>query len=108
MSANANAKQLAALSDFGYHVGLAFQVIDDILDVTGSDSGLAIDPDRIITAQRRRADGSFEPISVVGLSESSSLIAAIPSRDGTRACRTDGRTASRHRAATASRPGASR
>ncbi|MBT5925191.1 MAG: polyprenyl synthetase family protein, partial [Verrucomicrobia bacterium] len=26
--------QLAALSDFGYHVGLAFQVIDDILDVT--------------------------------------------------------------------------
>ncbi len=34
MSANCPPAQLQALSDFGYHVGLAFQVIDDILDVT--------------------------------------------------------------------------
>ena len=34
MSANCTPRQLAALTDFGYHVGLAFQVIDDILDVT--------------------------------------------------------------------------
>ena len=34
MSANCSARQLKALTDFGYHVGLAFQVIDDILDVT--------------------------------------------------------------------------
>ena len=34
MSANCTSAQLAALTDFGYHVGLAFQVIDDILDVT--------------------------------------------------------------------------
>ena len=34
MSANCSATQLQALTDFGYHVGLAFQVIDDILDVT--------------------------------------------------------------------------
>ncbi|MFT5410044.1 MAG: geranylgeranyl diphosphate synthase type II [Verrucomicrobiales bacterium] len=34
MSANATPKQLQALSDFGYSLGLAFQVIDDILDVT--------------------------------------------------------------------------
>jgi geranylgeranyl diphosphate synthase, type II len=34
MSANATAKQLAALTDFGQALGLAFQVIDDILDVT--------------------------------------------------------------------------
>ncbi len=34
MSANCPPAQLRALSDFGYHVGLAFQVIDDILDVT--------------------------------------------------------------------------
>jgi geranylgeranyl diphosphate synthase type II len=34
MSANCTAAQLRALTDFGYHVGLAFQVIDDILDVT--------------------------------------------------------------------------
>jgi len=34
MSANCTPVQLGALSDFGYHVGLAFQVVDDILDVT--------------------------------------------------------------------------
>ncbi len=34
MSANATPKQLKALTDFGYALGLAFQVIDDILDVT--------------------------------------------------------------------------
>jgi len=34
MSANATPTQLRALSDFGYALGLAFQVIDDILDVT--------------------------------------------------------------------------
>lgn len=34
MSANCSSAQLKALTDFGYHVGLAFQVIDDILDVT--------------------------------------------------------------------------
>jgi geranylgeranyl diphosphate synthase type II len=34
MSANANAKQLYAITDFGRSLGLAFQVIDDILDVT--------------------------------------------------------------------------
>lgn len=34
MSADCSARQLQALTDFGYNVGLAFQVIDDILDVT--------------------------------------------------------------------------
>jgi len=34
MSANCTPGELKALTDFGYHVGLAFQVIDDILDVT--------------------------------------------------------------------------
>lgn len=34
MSANCSAVELQALTDFGYNVGLAFQVIDDILDVT--------------------------------------------------------------------------
>src|SRR5881409_346797 len=34
MSANCTVEQLKALSDFGYHVGLAFQIIDDILDIT--------------------------------------------------------------------------
>ena len=34
ISANANAKQLGAITKFGRALGLAFQVIDDILDVT--------------------------------------------------------------------------
>jgi len=34
MSANAPEKELKALTRFGYALGLAFQVIDDILDVT--------------------------------------------------------------------------
>ena len=34
MSANATPMQMSALSDFGFALGLAFQVIDDILDVT--------------------------------------------------------------------------
>ena len=34
MSVNCTSRQLKALTDFGYNVGLAFQVIDDILDVT--------------------------------------------------------------------------
>lgn len=36
MSANCTPAKLQALTDFGYNVGLAFQVIDDILDVTQS------------------------------------------------------------------------
>ena len=34
MSGNCSSAQLQALTDFGYHVGLAFQIIDDILDIT--------------------------------------------------------------------------
>lgn len=40
MSANCSSAQLEALTDFGYHVGLAFQVIDDILDVTQTTEAL--------------------------------------------------------------------
>src|SRR5438093_8613848 len=34
MSANADAKKLSAITRFGQQLGLAFQIIDDILDVT--------------------------------------------------------------------------
>ncbi|MGY8688445.1 MAG: polyprenyl synthetase family protein, partial [Verrucomicrobiales bacterium] len=40
MSANASAKQLDAITRFGVALGLAFQVIDDILDVTQSSEQL--------------------------------------------------------------------
>ncbi len=35
--ANANDEQLAALDQYGQHLGLAFQVVDDLLDVSGSE-----------------------------------------------------------------------
>jgi len=34
--AGANQEQFAVLSDYGTHIGLAFQIVDDILDVVGS------------------------------------------------------------------------
>jgi geranylgeranyl diphosphate synthase, type II len=38
--AGADAEQLAALTGFGEHVGLAFQIVDDILDVEQSSEAL--------------------------------------------------------------------
>jgi geranylgeranyl diphosphate synthase type II len=36
LSAGASEAQLAALTDFGRYLGLAFQIVDDLLDVTAS------------------------------------------------------------------------
>jgi geranylgeranyl diphosphate synthase type II len=36
----ANQQQFAALSSYGMHIGLAFQIVDDILDVVGSTESL--------------------------------------------------------------------
>lgn len=52
MSANCTTAQLKALSDFGYHVGLAFQVIDDILDVTKTTEELGKTAGKDIHAQK--------------------------------------------------------
>ncbi|MBN9692132.1 MAG: polyprenyl synthetase family protein [Verrucomicrobia bacterium] len=52
MSANCTPAQLQALTDFGYHVGLAFQVIDDILDVTQSTETLGKTAGKDVTAQK--------------------------------------------------------
>jgi len=35
---------LSAFSDFGYHLGISFQIVDDILDVTGDISGMGKTP----------------------------------------------------------------
>jgi len=52
MSANCTSAQLRALTDFGYHVGLAFQVIDDILDVTQTSEQLGKTAGKDTAAQK--------------------------------------------------------
>jgi geranylgeranyl diphosphate synthase type II len=52
MSANASVKQLAAITKFGRALGLAFQVIDDILDVTQTSEKLGKSAGKDITAKK--------------------------------------------------------
>jgi geranylgeranyl diphosphate synthase type II len=52
MSANADAKKLAAITKFGRALGLAFQVIDDILDVTQTTEKLGKSAGKDIAAQK--------------------------------------------------------
>jgi geranylgeranyl diphosphate synthase type II len=62
--AGANAAQLAALSAYGEHVGLAFQIVDDILDVEESSEALGK------TAGKDAAQGKITFPAVYGLEES--------------------------------------
>jgi geranylgeranyl diphosphate synthase type II len=52
MSASATPAQLAALTTFGESLGLAFQVIDDILDVTQSSEKLGKSAGKDVAAQK--------------------------------------------------------
>lgn len=52
MSANASPKQLAAVTRFGRALGLAFQVVDDILDVTQTSEKLGKSAGKDIAAQK--------------------------------------------------------
>lgn len=52
MSANATPTQLSAISDFGRALGLAFQVIDDILDVTQTSEKLGKSAGKDIAAHK--------------------------------------------------------
>jgi geranylgeranyl diphosphate synthase type II len=52
MSANATPAQLRALTTFGRSLGLAFQVIDDILDVTQTSEKLGKSAGKDIAAQK--------------------------------------------------------
>jgi geranylgeranyl diphosphate synthase type II len=67
MSANCSPRQLAALTDFGYHVGLAFQVIDDILDVTQTSEKLGKTAGKDTKAQKATYP------SIVGLEKSKKI-----------------------------------
>ena len=52
MAANATAKQLAAITAFGRALGLAFQVIDDILDVTQTSEKLGKSAGKDVAAKK--------------------------------------------------------
>jgi geranylgeranyl diphosphate synthase type II len=52
MSANATTRQLAAVTAFGRALGLAFQVIDDILDVTQTSEKLGKSAGKDLAAQK--------------------------------------------------------
>jgi len=52
MSANATAKQLASITAFGRALGLAFQVIDDILEVTQTSEKLGKSAGKDLAAQK--------------------------------------------------------
>jgi geranylgeranyl diphosphate synthase, type II len=66
MSANANPKQLHAITDFGRALGLAFQVIDDILDVTQTSEKLGKSAGKDVAAKKATYP------SVIGLEKSRS------------------------------------
>lgn len=67
MSANCRPKELAALTDFGSRVGLAFQIVDDVLDVTQSTKQLGK------TAGKDAAKKKSTYPSVVGLEKSQKI-----------------------------------
>lgn len=71
MSANCTPAQLDALTDFGYHVGLAFQVIDDILDVTQTSEALGKTAGKDTKAQKATYP------SIVGLEKSRRIAAQL-------------------------------
>jgi geranylgeranyl diphosphate synthase type II len=71
MSANCSAAQLKALTDFGYHVGLAFQVIDDILDVTQTSEKLGKTAGKDTQAQKATYP------ALVGLEKSRKIAAQL-------------------------------
>ncbi len=71
MSANCTPRQLRALTDFGYHVGLAFQVVDDILDVTRTSEELGKTAGKDLAAQKATYP------SILGLEKSRKVAAGL-------------------------------
>jgi len=74
MSADASPAQLKALTDFGRNVGLAFQVIDDILDVTQTTEQLGKTAGKDVAAQKATYP------RLVGLDESRRIAARLTAR----------------------------
>ena len=74
MSADCTPAQLKALTDFGHNVGLAFQVIDDILDVTQSSETLGKTAGKDVAAQKATYP------RLVGLEKSKKIAAQLTAK----------------------------
>jgi geranylgeranyl diphosphate synthase type II len=74
MSANCSAAQLKALTDFGYNVGLAFQIIDDILDITQTSEQLGKTAGKDTAAQKATYP------AIVGIEKSRALAKQLTNR----------------------------
>ncbi len=74
MSANCSAAQLKALTDFGYNVGLAFQIIDDILDITQTTEQLGKTAGKDTKAQKATYP------SIVGLQKSRDIALGLTNK----------------------------
>jgi geranylgeranyl diphosphate synthase, type II len=74
MSANCTPAQLKALTDFGYNVGLAFQVIDDILDVTQTTEQLGKTAGKDVAVQKATYP------AIVGLEKSRKIAAQLTAK----------------------------
>ena len=74
MSANCTASQLEALTQFGYNVGLAFQIIDDILDVTQTTEQLGKTAGKDTAAQKATYP------AIVGLEKSRKIARQLTNR----------------------------
>src|SRR5688572_8270434 len=74
MSANCTAAQLKALTDFGYNVGLAFQIIDDILDITQTSEQLGKTAGKDMAAQKATYP------SIVGMEKSRKIAKQLTNR----------------------------
>jgi geranylgeranyl diphosphate synthase, type II len=74
MSANCTDQQLKALTDFGYNVGLAFQIIDDILDVTQTSEQLGKTAGKDTAAQKATYP------SLIGLEKSRKIAKELTDR----------------------------
>lgn len=74
MSANCSAAELQALTRFGYNVGLAFQIIDDILDVTQTSEQLGKTAGKDVKAHKATYP------SIVGLEKSRRIAGQLTDR----------------------------
>src|SRR5207244_6633685 len=74
MSADCTPAQLRALTDFGYNVGLAFQIIDDILDITQTTEQLGKTAGKDTAAQKATYP------SIVGLEKSRKIAKELTNR----------------------------